>query len=118
MATKVAMRHKETGILKDGYFGFSWTTLFFGFFPALFRGDFITFLGGFAITLIIAAVTVGIGAFFVGLVWAFMYNKYYTRRLLERGYEFSDSTVVNRQAAEALGVAMVQAAPVTPASSI
>jgi hypothetical protein len=104
MATRIAMQHKETGIVKDGFYGFSWTTLFFGFFPALFRGDFITFIGGFVITLIIALLTWGIGAFFVGFVWAFMYNKYYTRRLLERGYVFAANEADNTMAASALGI--------------
>ena len=104
MATKIAMRHKETGIVKNGFYGFSWTTLFFGFFPALFRGDFITFIGGFAVSMIIAAFTLGIGAFFIGLVWAFMYNKYYTRKLLERGYVFAGSESENALAATAVGV--------------
>ena len=104
MATKIAMRHKDSGIVKNGFYGFSWTTLFFGFFPALFRGDFITFIGGFVVSLIIAAFTLGIGAFFIGFVWAFMYNKYYTRKLLERGYIFAGSESENALAAAAVGV--------------
>jgi len=90
--------------MKDGYYGFSWTTLLFGFFPALFRGDFITFIGGFVITAIIALVTFGIGALFINLVWAFMYNKYFTRKLLERGYAFAGSEGDNALAASNLGV--------------
>jgi len=98
------MKQRETGIMKDGYYGFSWTTLLFGFFPALFRGDFITFIGGFVITAIIALVTFGIGALFINLVWAFMYNKYFTRKLLERGYAFAGSEGDNALAASNLGV--------------
>ncbi len=104
MANRIALRHKDTGIVKDGYYGFSWTTLFFGFFPALFRGDFITFIGGFVVSIIIAVMTMGVGAFFIGLVWAFMYNKYYTRRLLERGYVLAGSDGDNALAASALGI--------------
>jgi hypothetical protein len=110
MATRIVLRHKESGIVKDGFYGFSWTTLFFGFFPALFRGDFITFIGGFVVSVIIALVTFGIGAFFIGLVWAFMYNKYYTRKLLERGYVLAGSDGDNLMAASALGVAVPAAA--------
>ena len=106
MATRIALKHKETGIIKDGYYGFSWTTFFFGFFPALFRGDFITFIGGFVIYVIIAMMTLGIGGFFVGVVWAFMYNKYYTNKLLERGYMFAGSDADNVVAAAKLGIAM------------
>lgn len=104
MAIRIALKHKETGLVKDGFYGFSWTTFFFGFFPALFRGDFITFIGGFVISVIIAIVTMGIGAFFIGVVWAFMYNKYYTRRLLERGYVLAGGESDNALAAAALGI--------------
>ena len=106
MATRIAMRHKETGIVKDGFYGFSWTTFFFGFFPALFRGDFITFIGGIVIVVIIGLMTAGIGGFLVGFVWAFMYNKYYTRRLLERGYALAGSEADNALAASALGIVL------------
>ena len=106
MATSIKLMHKESGIVKDGYYGFSWTTLFFGFFPALFRGDFITFIGGVIISIMIGFMTLGIGAFFIGLVWAFMYNKYYTRKLIERGYAFAGSDMENVVAASALGIAI------------
>ncbi len=91
-------------MVKDGFYGFSWTTLIFGFFPALFRGDFITFIGGFVVTVIVAILTLGIGSFFISLVWAFMYNKYYTRKLLERGYALAGSEAENTMAASALGI--------------
>ena len=104
MAIRIAMKHKESGIMKDGYYGFSWTTLFFGFFPALFRGDFITFIGGFVVSVIIGVMTFGIGALFIGLIWAFMYNKYYTRKLIERGYALAGSEGDNTIAASALGI--------------
>ena len=109
MATRIAMRHKETGMVKDGFYGFSWTTFFFGFIPALFRGDFITFIGGFIVSLIIAIMTAGLGAIFISIVWAFMYNKYYTRRMVERGYEFAGSDGDNVLAAAALGIAPLPA---------
>jgi hypothetical protein len=105
MANRIALQHKESGIVKDGYYGFSWTTLFFGFFPALFRGDFITFIGGFVISIIIGIVTWGVGIPFISLVWAFMYNKYYTRKLIERGYVLAGSGGDNMMAASALGIA-------------
>jgi uncharacterized membrane protein YjjP (DUF1212 family) len=113
MATRIALKHKESGIIKDGYYGFSWTTFFFGFFPALFRGDFITFIGAFVISVIIGIMTFGVGAFFVGVVWAFMYNKYYTRKLLERGYVLAGSEADNTLAAAALGIAL----PATPVAA-
>lgn len=111
MATAVQLRHPTTSLTKTGYFGFSWTTLFFGPFPALFRGDFITFIGGFVILLIIAFATAGFGVFVVYIIWAFMYNKYYTRRLLERGYALSDTAEKDKRAADALGVVLPPPVP-------
>lgn len=105
MATTVILRHKETGVIKTGYFGFSWTTLFFGAFPALFRGDYLTFLGALTIMVLLAIFTFGIGAFAAGIVWAFIYNKYFTTRLLERGYVFAQEDTTTMQARAALGIA-------------
>ncbi len=36
--------------------------------------------------------------------WAFLYNKYYTRRVLERGYVFNDTPERIADACMALGV--------------
>ncbi len=116
MAIAVHLKSPSTGLVKTGYFGFSWTTLFFGFFPALFRGDFVTFIGGFLIAMIIALATAGVGAFVISFLWAFMYNKYYTRKLIEKGYVLNDSPEINRQAADALGISVDNAAA-APASN-
>lgn len=113
MATVVLLKHRESGLIKNGFYGFSWTTLFFGIFPALFRSDFVTFIGGFVIYVILGAFTFGIGSFIAAFVWAFMYNKYYTRRLLERGYVFADNDTNTTQAKLALGVSSVAAIPGT-----
>lgn len=47
---QVILRNLDTGVIKTSPTGYSWTTLFFGFFPAIFRGDFkgamIGFIGG------------------------------------------------------------------------
>lgn len=105
MATRIVLQHKDTGVLKNGYYGFSWTTLFFWFIPALFRADFLTFLVGFVITVIFGFFTMGLSTPFISIVWAFMYNKYYTRRLLERGYMMVSGPGDNALAASKLGVA-------------
>jgi hypothetical protein len=99
------LKHRDSGVVKEGFYGFSWTTLFFGFFPALFRGDFLTFLGGFAVIAILGVMTFGIGSFIAMLVWAFLYNRYYTRRLLEKGYMLADSESLINEARLRLGVA-------------
>ena len=58
--------------------GFSWTTFFFGGFPALFRGDYNVGI----IVIIANAVTYGV----TGLVMAFIYNKMYAKALFAKGY--------------------------------
>jgi hypothetical protein len=107
MAKKIRMRHPQLGLLKDGYYGFSWTTFFFGMFPALFRGDFSTFLFGFLVLFLIAIFTwpiLGMGAPIAMFAWAFMYNKYYTRKLIQQGYVFDEDQQANREAGRVLGI--------------
>ena len=67
--------------LKKVPLGFSWTTLFFGGWPAIFRQDWL-----WGVLLILACLfTYGIA----GVVCAFFYNKSYAKRLFEKGYRIS-----------------------------
>lgn len=67
--------------LKKAPIGFSWTTFFFGGWPAIFRQDWL-----WGIALILACVfTWGIA----GIVCAFIYNKSYLKRLYDKGYTIS-----------------------------
>ena len=64
--------------IKQAPLGFSWTTFFFGFCPALFRQDWI-----------MAIVIAALGLFTFGMstvVFAFIYNKMYLKSLLNSGY--------------------------------
>ena len=104
------MRHRDSGVIKDGFIGFSWTTLFFGSFPALFRGDYITFVGVVVVYIIIGIIGLmtfdpfGLGIVVAGIVWARIYNRHYTLRLLERGYVFADDPAVVAYACRKLRV--------------
>jgi hypothetical protein len=82
MATAIALRNPETYLTATAYRGYSWTTLFFGPFPALFRGDFVTF----ALALVISICTGGFGWLVVMFVWSFIYNGYHARSLIAKGY--------------------------------
>lgn len=99
MATKIMMKNTKTGIRKEGYFGFSWTYLLFGFWVPLFRGHFP--MAG--IHLVISFISV----FMFGIpqiILAFFFNKFYTLRLIEDGYEFDDSPELIRTACTVLNV--------------
>jgi hypothetical protein len=96
VARIVMLRNPETGLVKRGCYGFSWTTLLFGGFPAIFRGDWLMGL----VLLLLQYLTFGIA----GLIAAFIYNKHYTTRLIERGYRFADSEAANAMARARLGI--------------
>ena len=73
---------EKSGLIKEAPVGFSWTTLFFCFFLAVFRGDV-----KWAILMIIAAIfTLGIS----GLVFSFIYNKLYITAMIEGGYKIKN----------------------------
>lgn len=66
--------------------GFSWTTLFFGFFPALFRGDSTGALLIFVIEVVFSLSTFGFGFSIVGLIFSFFYNRMYINKLVRQGW--------------------------------
>lgn len=76
----------NAGVTKNVKVGFSWTTLFFGFFPALFRGDLKWAAIMLLISLALGSFSVGFGAWITGIVFSFVYNKIYIKELLEKGY--------------------------------
>ena len=73
---------EKNGIQKKSFIGFSWTTFFFGFFVPLIRGDIKWFL----IMLILSFLSFGLAQF----ILCFLYNKFYTVNLLEKGYSPAD----------------------------
>ena len=105
MVIKIRMKQKDTELTKDGFISYSWTTLFFGSFLAPYRGDFITLIGVFVMLIILGVKSFGIGAFITMIVWSFLYNKYYTRKLIEKGYQFDDTPELNKTAEQFVGVA-------------
>lgn len=58
--------------------GFSWTTFFFGGWPAIFRQDWM--MG--AVILILCLLTWGVA----GIVFSFIYNNIYAKSLFSKGY--------------------------------
>lgn len=69
----------DIGMVKECKIGFSWTTLFFSFFPAFIRGDWKWGL----IQLVLSIFTYGLSS----LVFCFIYNKIYINGLLQQGFK-------------------------------
>lgn len=68
-----------TGVVEEVKIGVSWTTLFFGGFAALFRGDILWFI----LQSVAAVMTMGLSH----LVFFILYNRIYLKKLLNKGYK-------------------------------
>ncbi len=93
MSTKISLKHTHSGVIKPAPIGFSWTTFFFGGFPALLRGDlkwavimWIIWLSGLGLSLL----TFGITSLVFGIVLGVIYNKRYVVERMEEGYVPAD----------------------------
>ena len=75
----IMFKHPVLGNVKAAPVGFSWTVLFFGFFPALFRSDW-----KWAVIMFLCAL---ISGGLSGLVFMFIYNKLYIKDLIGKGYQ-------------------------------
>lgn len=90
MAKSFLMTHPTTGISKKGYIGFSYSYFFLGIFNLgwlvpLYRGDLLLSV----ICLIFHVLTL---PFWIisALLFGLFFNKFYTLRLIEDGYEITD----------------------------
>ena len=92
----IVIVHKESGIKKNCFVGYSWTYFFFGFFVPIFRGEIS--IGIFH--LIFSIVTFGV----FQLVMPFLYNKQASIRLLLNGWELNDSEENNLFARSKIGI--------------
>ena len=84
----VNLRHVQSGILKPAPVGFSWTTLFFSGFPALFRGDLKWAVIMWIVEgsmLVVSIFTGGIASIVVHIAFAAIYNKRYIVELMAQG---------------------------------
>nr|WP_294841177.1 hypothetical protein [uncultured Methylotenera sp.] len=99
MATKVIIQHPVNGLTRNGYFGYSWTYLFFGWLVPLFRGE----LGVAALHMLFTLFTFGLWQ----LIVSFLYNKQYMTRMLEKGYVLKDTEQVMAEARASLNIAQV-----------
>lgn len=82
----ITLTNPRTNQVRQAKIGFSWTTFFFGFFPALFRGDWKWGLIIAVLEIVTGSFTIGIGGGIVAIIFAFIYNKLYINDLLSNGY--------------------------------
>ncbi len=115
MATTISL--KKDNLIKKGLVGFSWTTLFFNFWVPVIRGDarwtIVMFISLFCYFVVVGTIIDGmfpdtdidkipddelvgifliifLGYIIINIIIASIYNKQYTTRLLESGYEPAD----------------------------
>ena len=86
----ITLKNIHTGVMKQVPTGYSWTTFFFGFFPALFRGDLKWACIFLIANVSIGLLTLGIGAFIFNIVFAGFYNKIYIKELMGKQFSFAD----------------------------
>jgi hypothetical protein len=86
---RVELRNPATGEVKLAPVGYSWTVLFWGFFPALFRQDWK--YAGIMLGIIIVAGLIFEGAGFIPLIlFSFIYNdKMHLKDLLDSGWRIA-----------------------------
>jgi hypothetical protein len=92
----LTFENPHTGGIKQAPVGFSWTTFFFGIFPALFRGHVI----GAVIQFILAFMTLGLSHF----IFAFIYNKMYIKHLIGEGYKVQSASMDPNSISNRLGL--------------
>lgn len=75
---KVRLIHATAGIVKNGYVGYSWSYLIFGWFVPVYRGE----IGIGVLHLVIALISVGLSQ----LIFPFIYNRQFMNRMLTSGW--------------------------------
>ncbi|MGY0693781.1 DUF2628 domain-containing protein [Virgibacillus sp. FSP13] len=99
-----ASLENEIGLFKEVKVGFSWTTFFFGFFPALFRGDLKWAAIMFVAAVAVAIITAGMGTWVVSIIFSFIYNKIYIKELIEKGYR--PASEESKRKLESIGITL------------
>ena len=93
----VLVKNGASGLVKKGYFGYSWTYLLFGWLVPVIRGE----IGVGVLHLVLTAFTFGI----FQIVMPYLYNKQHMTRLLTSGWQLNDAPEINRAAQLKLGIA-------------
>jgi len=83
----IVLKNPAFGTIKRAPIGFSWTTFFFGFWPALLRADWKWAAINFGVSVAVAMVTMGFGWVVTAVVFGLIYNKMYVKDLIAGGYQ-------------------------------
>lgn len=105
----ISFENPQSGQMREAPVGFSWTVLFFGFFPALFRSHWV----GFAIIALASFATFGLS----NLLFMFIYNRMYVKHLISEGFR-AKSASADLDGLEhklAMKIPRLGGMPVTPA---
>ena len=85
MAQPVSLLNKSTSEIRKSATGFSWTMLFFGFFPPLFRSDWKWGAIVFLINVVTNALYTG-ASIITGIIFGVIYNKTHLNDLMNSGF--------------------------------
>lgn len=110
MGKRIKMYNPKTGQSKNGFIGFSWPILFLAWIPMFARGDIRSGLELIAVQLgCLAIQSCGFQSFywifiFIQVVISIVYNNYYTKRLIGKGFLFNDTDELNEIGANSVGI--------------
>jgi hypothetical protein len=93
----ISLVHTGSGLLENGYYGYSWTYFFFGFLVPIFRGE----IGIGLLHLVFSVLTGGL----FQIIMSYLYNKQYTQRQILAGWEIRDRASLGVQARRRLAIA-------------
>ena len=110
MGKRIKMYNPKTGKSKNGFIGFSWPILFLAWIPMFARGDIRSGLELIAVQLgCLYIQSCGSQSFywifiFIQVVISIVYNNYYTKRLIGKGFLFNDTDELNEIGANSVGI--------------
>ena len=94
----VRLVHRGSGLQKNGFYGYSWTYLFFGFLVPIFRAE----IGIGLLHLVFSVLTGGL----FQIIMSYLYNKQFTQRQILTGWDIQNPAALTGHARQrlALGV--------------
>lgn len=96
MAKKISLQHRESGLTQNGFYGFSWTFLFFSGFVSYRRGEPAQGFAHLALTVITSGIW--------NIIFSFFYNRRFMKRKLANGWNLVGTDTEIRAAENALGI--------------